>query len=190
MVIAHRSSVDGPLTRTESRSAAADQAGRFTIDGLTGGPYILCVNAYSSALLDPCAWGDAPPLVRVAPGQTSSEIEITVQEGTMLKVRLEDPNRLVRTPMRSQATADLLIGVWTKEGFFHPARLRSSDSKGHNYEIVVPNERDLKLSLNGQRLALFDDRGAAFDRTAAVPLRMRLGQAPPALRFTVRPPQN
>jgi hypothetical protein len=108
----------------------------------------------------------------------------------MLKVRLEDPNRLVRTPMRSQGTADLLIGVWTKAGFFHPARLRSSDSKGHDYEIVVPNERDLKLSLNGQRLALFDDRGAALDRTAAVSLRMRVGQPSPALRFTVRPPQN
>lgn len=92
-VAAHRSSVDGPLKASERRESMSDADGRFSIAGLQGGPYIICVAAPRTDLLDPCAWS-TPPVIRVAAGGASSGNEIEVESGALVRVRIDDNARL------------------------------------------------------------------------------------------------
>src|SRR5437899_2386967 len=68
LVGVHRSSVDGPLPKTESHHTVTDGNGRFQISGLQDGPYIVCVVASGQDLLDPCQWTIPTPVVRMPSG--------------------------------------------------------------------------------------------------------------------------
>lgn len=157
-VAAHRSSVDGPLKATERRDAMSDADGRFSIAGLQGGPYIICVAAPRTDLLDPCAWS-TPPVIRVAAGGASSGNEIEVESGALVRIRIDDNARLFQ-PLAKSANTSIQAGIWTESGHYRPVMWESSDKRGHNYQVAVPDGLRFKLLLRGQNVAFRDNAGA------------------------------
>ncbi len=136
----------------------SDADGRFSIAGLQGGPYVICVVAPRTDLLDPCAWS-TPSVIRVAAGGVSSGNEIELESGALVRLRIDDGERLFQ-PLAKSANTGVQAGIWTENGQYRPVFWESSDKRGHNYQIAVPDGLRFKLLLRGQNVTIYDDKGA------------------------------
>ncbi len=131
------------------------------ISALNGGPYAICVNVPRSDLLDPCAWSSEPPLVRVAADSTSSG-NVRLETGALLRVRIEDPRKVVATPFHQAdpGREPLEVGVFLRDRSLYNATWMSSDRRGHDYEVRVPLGTELQFAIRPGKLKVFDDKGA------------------------------
>src|SRR5262249_34896323 len=106
----HRSSIDGPLPTTESHGAITNADGTFTVKNLNDGPYVICVLAPGEELLDPCQWSRPLPIFRLP---ITSKTQITLERGTTIKMRLDDPERLLPTEKNPRPGVVVEPGVRT-----------------------------------------------------------------------------
>jgi hypothetical protein len=183
IVVAHLSSIDGPVAATESAGAVTDERGRFTITGLGGGAYWLCVDVPQTDFLNPCGWSDPPPLVRVERGKQSANNDVQLERGVMIHIRVEDPQKLVTTPGKEVAN---FRPVMFAKGKPHWGVWSSSGRNGHDYVLVAPADTDFDLGAQGDELQVDDESGKALD--ARAPKRMRTApKAPGAGRLASKP---
>ncbi len=178
------SSVDGPVHAGEAGRAITDAEGRFAVAGLRAAPYIVCLRAAADELLDPCEWSLTPPLARVKAGETTRGLKITLDRGVKFKIRLEDPDKVIATRSNQRADTSLVLGVWSKQGFFHPARLVSSDDTGLDYELLLPPGADHNLKFEGNNVDVADSHGASLGPAPTVTLKGNAGQ--PVQSFAYR----
>src|SRR5215470_17990416 len=78
-----------PFTR--STTSAAD--GSFQIQGLLAGQYSLCAQLPAGGYLDACRWSLTSRNITLANRQTSAGNTVTLRKASVLKIRLQDPNR-------------------------------------------------------------------------------------------------
>lgn len=185
-ISAHSSSVDGVVKNLEQAGAVSDKAGRFTITGLKGGPYVLCASVPRSAYLDPCYWSE-PPLVRVAAGQASESVKVQLVPGVRLKLRLEDPGMKL-APFKRGTGPSMMPYVELKNGRSFPLGLVSSDIDAHDYELAVPAETDLYVSFAGSDLKVADEKGAAIEQSKPVAVKSDAAASVQQLRFRLSAP--
>ena len=129
--------------------------GEFSLTGIESGRYSLCVQVPGGAQLDPCRWSSAVQ-VTVAPGHPVTSQAIRVPKGSVLQVRIEDPNKL----LAASGPGDLLIGVFLPSALFQPLRLVSSDASGRTYGTAIPFNTSVRLSVTSAHLVLADAKGA------------------------------
>ncbi len=168
----HRSSIDGPLAATESHFAVTDAEGRFQVAGLNNGPFVICVTAAGQEILDPCEWTRPMPIYRLPSGT----VQVTVQKGATLRIRLDDPERLLPTATRPRTGVAVEPGVRTPDKEFHRAALRSSDRTGHNFEIVVPAEVGLESRVDVLGVQVIDEVGFPVPKGVGAPTTAHGGQ--------------
>jgi hypothetical protein len=181
-VVANPRVVSGP--GAQRFGAVTDENGRYRITDVDPGSYSVCVFAPGRDLLNPCQWSAEPPVAEVTPSRNVN-LDIELEAGRRIQVRIEDPERLLRTAFREAQGASIVAGVWTREGFFHPLGLASSDDEGHNYAIVAPFDRELKLSLEAANARVVTENGAPVDRSQRAPVTARREAAAPVLRYRV-----
>ena len=156
-----------------SQTATAGQDGTFEFDGLSAGTYSLCAQAPAAGYLNPCDFASLPQTVTLAAGQISSGNLLKMVAGSILHVRIQDPQQLaIASASQKSATTqlpDIQAGVWAP-GFpgssFHPARLTGTDSSGLDYEVTVPLNIPLAFHLSSRHLKLVDAGGAALASNA------------------------
>jgi hypothetical protein len=151
--------------------AAADKDGSFRIQGLRAGAYSICVTAPGTDFLNPCQWAARRPVARIEKADGAAELAISLERGHWLEIRVDDPEKLAPTPANRKSDVAVSIGVTTSEGFFHSASLDSSDRRGHNYRLLVPFRRNLKLSAAAQNLKLVNSQGVEVDPRGGASLR-------------------
>jgi len=156
-------------------SVVADANGKHTVSGLPAGNYVVCAAAAGQPLLDPCRWG-LSPFVRVQIGSISN-LNIQLERGVYLAVRVNDPQRLLPTSAETLFdTPRLIVGVVFGNGAFLAAPQISADMGGRNYEVAVPTGAPLYLWLFSRHVALADAQGKAFPLAgAAVPFNAAPG---------------
>ena len=96
-----------------------------------------------------------------AAGQTSSGNALRVADSSILKIRIDDPTKVLGQKTKDGRTPHLLLGVWGGNGLFVPAHKTSSDSAGAQYQLSIPRDTALKLQLSSRDLKLADSNGAA-----------------------------
>jgi hypothetical protein len=125
--------------------------GEYSFSNLPAGSYTLCVQAPGGSHLGNCTW-NTPTTVALASSQTLVR-NLSVTQGGTLQIRLDDPNHLA-TP-----ADDLLIGVFLPTGLFHPMRLASTDATGRTYDVAVPLNSPVRLTIISTHLQINDDKG-------------------------------
>ncbi len=170
-----------PAGRGANALGAPD--GSFALTGLAAGLYQLCADAPGRELLDPCLWDRLPTPVAVG------ELPLTgaavhLKRGATLSIRVDDPAKALAVAEKS-GKGHLLVGVWSANGLFHPARVTAEDAAGRTYSLEMPVGVTAKLSVTPSALRVQDTTGKALTAGAAVDVNML--PAGQALRYTVMP---
>jgi Carboxypeptidase regulatory-like domain len=145
---------------TYTAMTAAD--GKFSLTGMQPGRYSICVQVPAGPHLDPCRWSSAVQ-VTVAPGQPVTNQAISVTKGSILQVRIDDPNKVLAT----SGPGDVLVGVFLPSAVFEPLSLVASDASGRTYQTAIPFNTSVGLSVTSAHLVLADESGARLTPVTA-----------------------
>ncbi len=170
--------------------------GSFTFAKLPATAYKICAQIPASEaqqpsvtpFLDTCAWGSTHPQVPVAAGVHVTGLVLTAPKGAWLKLRIADPDKVLPAvaangPLALEPAIQFVVkGSDNPE---HRARFVSADGAGRNYQMVVPVNAALKLSLTSSAGKLSDQNGSAIKATDALPVQAVSAAQPSQLTFTI-----
>jgi hypothetical protein len=100
----------------------------------------------------------------------------------MVRIRVEDPSRVVSQQEGKSAGAHLLLGVVTDTFSFCLSPLVSQDASRRHYEVVIPFGVTAKVVARSSFFRLSDGNGAPLSTTAVIPVSVPAGQAAPTIR--------
>ena len=163
----------GAVARRSTHSA---RDGSFVLSNLPPGTYQLCVDAPGTSLLDPCRWAPAPVTVTLSAGQVPVTRQIQVATGSMVHVRVNDPNKRLGAALSQgpgQASgqgsgAPVQLSVQALRGIVCPLVMNARDGAGRNYQLAVPLNVALQLSVAGNGVQLEDEQRTAIPAQGAV----------------------
>ena len=150
-----------PATRF-SQTAKSGPGGVFQVQGLPPGTYRLCAQVPGAPYLDPCHWSVTPTTVTLSAGQSSVGNLIVLRKASKLLIRIQDPNHHLSPRSSLVDPPEIVMGVGTPAGTTYPARLASTDRSGRTYQVPVPFDAPLTLTLSAARLRINDERGLAL----------------------------
>jgi hypothetical protein len=162
-------------------TAVSNANGQFNLSHARPAAYMVCVQMPRSAFLDPCSWS-SPMHVTVAAGQVSPNNNVQMTKGSLLHVRVNDPDQHV-----SKGDGDVLLGIGGPSFPFHPLGLAATDPAGRTFDMAIPFNLALRLQISSEHLDLADEQGAALGSTpAAVLIQQSPGQGDPTLTFNIK----
>lgn len=137
----------------------SDEKGTFELQGIDPSDYSVCVHVEDPTLLNPCLWPGERTAVTLKASSSAGGLKIRLRKGTTIRFRIEDPEGLLPSFRKPEASGALLVGVWTKEGIFQSARKVSEDIFGQNYVLTVPNEDRARPYVQGAQLRVLEADG-------------------------------
>jgi hypothetical protein len=158
-----------------ARGKPTGEDGRFNLTGLLAGTHSLCVQVPGGDLLDPCRWAAAQQ-VNLAAGENRAGLQIRLQRGVRISVKIDDPAgyRLRQTGGNRSV---LLIGVWGRDGLFNRAVAVRKGGAATEYQVLVPFQTQLRLSVHSSSLLFEDTQGVAVPRPGVnLPFQVPSGQ--------------
>jgi hypothetical protein len=161
-------------------AAPTDAVGAYAATLLPSGSYALCASA--PGYLASCAWG-ASHRANVTTGQQLDFGTITLARAATVTIQLQDPLHLV--PSVARIDPLMALGVLDSDRNYHPARLVTSDSNGHTYQVDVPYGTPLSVWFHSLVYRVADGSGTALNSSGtAIPFQAASGAAAPV--FTIR----
>jgi hypothetical protein len=142
-------------------SAITASNGSFTLKNLIPGTYTICAQAASAAQIDPCHWSQTPPQVTVAAGQSVTGFKIAMAKGSILNIRVDDPQHYLLGKSSVPGTPHVLVGVYTTSGQFYPAYITAKDTTGTSYSVTVPLNTAVRYTVASKHVKLADSTGKA-----------------------------
>jgi Carboxypeptidase regulatory-like domain len=183
-VIAIRSGLP-PISQTAQTSAD----GSYQLQGLTPGAYSVCVQVPGDGYLDPCRFGSPTQPITLTAGQPSLGNVMKLKPASTLKIRLNDATGLLTQYTKDGHEPDLLIGVFGSgpQRTFYPAHLVARDKTGSDYQVAIPLDTALVLSVASNSLTLADATGIALPNNSSQQgFQHATGDpSPPSFVFTV-----
>jgi hypothetical protein len=159
--------------------------GSFQFTGLNGGSYRICGYLPHGAWLNPCAWGLQPPTVTLSSAQPAATVTLTLKQGAVVPIRVNDPNQLLPQYEGKSPGADLLIGVVSDSGIFAPASIVSQDSGGRYQQVVIPFGAMAGLRVFSAQFQLSSGGAPLPKATTTIPVTVPSGQQPPTITLQV-----
>jgi len=163
--------------------------GTFQFSNLRGGKYILCAQPQpflqrptDDPFLDSCLWHDSStPLIAVGTGQARANVVLPVQHGHLLKVRVNDPARVLPATANGRAAGnEIAIHVKGPSGLAQPVPVVSQDAQGRNHAIVIAFNSPHTVVVHSSAAFLKDAGGADLDETRPVAVNVARGTNPAA----------
>ncbi|MCC6590651.1 MAG: hypothetical protein IT168_28425 [Bryobacterales bacterium] len=110
-----------------------------------------------------------------------------MKKAATVSIRLEDPGRLLIQNEGKTPAALVLIGVANDAGWFRSASLASRDVGGRTYQVLIPFNLIVNLSVYSPHFQLADGAGTPLSRTGAarIPVSVAAGQTPATVRLSV-----
>jgi hypothetical protein len=171
--------ITGPL----AASVTSDSTGNFHADGLVPAQYILCAEASAPGLLDPCHWSTSAPTVNLGAGQALSGLKIIMSKGSIIRVHVDDPQRLLK-PVATAVDMDFQIHVVTTKGIHYFAPVLSSTGIGREHAITVPFNTPVNIRVLSPHLNVNDQSGKPF-AAAGTSVNVPAGTTPSVVTFTI-----
>jgi hypothetical protein len=91
---------------------------------------------------------------------------VKIRKGSIVKIRMQDPNRLLSQKTRDGRQPHLLIAVAAARGL-SPAHRTGKDTAGADYEVTVPDDMRLTMQVISRDLKLGDDHGIPLANNSA-----------------------
>jgi len=171
--------ITGPL----AAMVTADNNGAFLASGLAPGQYIACAETTGPGYLDPCHWAAAAPGFSVNAGTTTSGVKIVMAKGAVLRVHIDDPQKLLKAAA-GPVDLDFEIHVVTAKGFHYSAPIQSSTAVGRDHAITIPFDIPLNLRVLSAHLAVNDQSGNPM-QPAGMTVNLPGGSTPPVIGLTI-----
>ena len=173
------------------RSTRTDAEGGFQIGGLAPGSYRICVQAASSGYVDPCEWNTGPAAVALSAGQSKTALRIALDRASVVSVDVGDALGLLTDAAAMAKGRELTVGVWDRQGLYHPARREAAPpggigAKRVRYGMAVPRDVSLTLYVATRGLTLADANGAALSANASQQTFQQASSDPNPRRFEFR----
>jgi hypothetical protein len=151
-----------------SQTTQTGADGSYQLQSLAAGAYSLCVQVPGDGYLDPCRLGNPAAPITLAAGQQSTGTVTKLKAATILKVRLNDSGGFLAQTTKDGHEPDLLIGVLGTgpQRTFYPAHLAGRDKAGSDYQVAVPLDTPLVLSVASNSLKLADAAGLVLPNNA------------------------
>ena len=166
---------------------ASRKDGSFEFNGIPAGRYTLCAQIKERDLLNSCVWSENPRRITLAGGELLAGVPIVMRSGVPIEIELDDASNVLEATAAKQNRRRVLVGVFSGNGRFHPARVESREGKKVKHYILVPPNEDLKLLVHGRNVEIEDGAGKKIEPTAkATPFQAQKGQAR-TFRFQVKP---
>jgi len=155
---------------TVSATASTGQDGSFTVSGLSSGQFGLCVKSSTAGFIDPCQWVDLTTTVAVTNGSTTKNVAIRLKAASALNVRLNDAAQVMAltpsaTPGAAVSSPHVLVGAFDLKGIFHPLRQTQNDTTGISYELDIPFDFPVRLTVYSASVQLQSSQKAAIPTT-------------------------
>ncbi len=145
---------------TATTTPAAD--GSFSVGGLATGQFAVCVRDPKAAVIDPCLWTDSRTTVPVTAGNLSSGLIVRVKKASTVSVRVNDTAQaLVQKPGEAYPP-HVLVGALDARGGFHPAQQAEKDSAGISYQIPIPVDSPIRLTVYSAKVQLATSSNVAL----------------------------
>jgi len=162
-----------------SRRVLTVQNGSFQFQRLPAGRYLVCAqipqseSAHTAApFLDTCVWGSAQAPISVATGQQVEGVTFTAPRGTLLQIRVVDPEQVLpqALPAKGPPTLEpqLQLVVRGSDHRVHHAQFLARDTLGRSYQIVVPGNAALGLTVTSSVANAFDANNRPIQAEIAV----------------------
>jgi hypothetical protein len=151
----------GPAGLTKYQ-VVSDGQGKFSVDVPPGFGYSVCAESPRASLLN-CVWYLGESLVQVPPDAKGQEMVFTLHNGSLLRIRVNDPKRILPTLGTRNAPGAPIgeFSLWDSQGHYHPVPGTSSDEKGLNYEVLVPVGLDVRLTVRGYNVQVLNQGNTA-----------------------------
>lgn len=162
--------------------------GDFALADVPPGKYEICVDAPHRAVLDPCRWGTSEKF-SVKAGETTSKIDVTVERGYRLEVRIDDPKKLLPNAPGGIPGAALLLAIQSAKGRYENLRLETDDAAGRTQFLVIPYDTPLTLVATGSGIALSDSNDKRYTGDSIrIPVLVASGSTLPVIKLKVKKP--
>jgi hypothetical protein len=155
------------LRRTSAAGAIAPD-GSFQLPPVDTGAYRMCVQVPRTVWINPCEWGSGARTVAVPAGQNLSGISLILDKGALVTVHVADPNQLLSTHEGKTPGAHLLLGVGTDSLAFRMASVVSQDVSGRNYQLLIPFDRRVNISVTSAFFRILDGNGITLTKSGNV----------------------
>ncbi|MBI3281185.1 MAG: carboxypeptidase regulatory-like domain-containing protein [Acidobacteria bacterium] len=177
-----------PPTPPEIQTAISDSSGGFSIKDVYSGTWKLCGTVAGRQLVDPCTWMKPSAPLIISDRDSVVEANLAVEDGVLLRVRIDDPTKILPRLDRPREGFLLQPGIRSATGFFYPLRLASSDRRGYNFEVVLPRGTTVRLIFHLFNAKLQDQQGKSIAPDYSLSLQTERGRVIPMLRYSaVRP---
>jgi hypothetical protein len=159
-------------------SDVADATGSVSFSGLPFGIYSVCVEPQDGIHVSPCQWTQ-PPTVHLTNQQVSGTINLILQPGIPVDIRIDDPNLLL--------SQGIDAGIATPQGHQHLIPI-VQDPFGANYRMIAPFGVAASVDfLLGAGLDLLDNSGNDYSPlSAAAAFNLATTDLGKTFRYTLR----
>jgi hypothetical protein len=164
-------------------TATIAQDGSFRLPALAQGTYRICIQIPNSTWIDPCEWEPvASPAALLSGTQPSAPVNVVLKKGVLVTVRVSDPTGLLSL----RQSPGLLIGVRNDFSGFRRAALISQSSGDRTYQVLIPFDRSINISVTSPSIRLNDATGKLFTQASnPISVRVSSGQPAPTVTLTV-----
>ena len=143
--------------------AISGKDGTFAAANLPAGLIKVCVQVPASDYIQSCGWPLAQTLVTLSAGQTVKLPAISLAKGFRLQIRVDDvQGALAKTAAAgAPSSGALVVGAFAANHMFVNAERTGQDATGYNYDVLLPFDLPLRLSVFSRALAMADSTGKA-----------------------------
>ena len=152
-----------PWTASNSTSGSD---GAFAFSNLPAGAYHLCVQVPAGGYLNPCAWSNTPPALTIAAGQSVTGFQVKIAAGSVLKLRLNDPNSVLKSA--GAAPPPVMMSVHAPGALFVPFAMSAKDQNGSDHVVTIPFDVPVRVSVQSNQLSLANSDGPPVAAGSAV----------------------
>jgi len=147
------------MTGQQIATSMSDYTGAFTIPSLPAGNYVACAQPETPGLLDPCQWGTSAPAFTVTAGQTTSGVKITLAQGAVIPIHVNDPQQLLKPILGGRVDTSCRIHLVTAKGMHYEAPIVAQSVGGRDHSATVPFGTPYSLQVLCPALSLNDATG-------------------------------
>jgi hypothetical protein len=150
-------------------SAAATKAtttsannGTFSASGLAVGQFAVCVKDPTAGVIDPCLWTDSRTTVNVIAGSLTSGLVVRVKKASTVSVRVNDAAQALVQKSTDLYPPHVLVGAFDARGGFHPAHEVQKDSTGISYQLPIPVDSPVRVTIYSAQVQLATSSNASL----------------------------
>ncbi len=176
-----------------SRRLQTAKDGSYSFEALPLGRYEVCPQIADSLYLNPCDWPDASesktvdlgPLATLTSARPNARLDLTLQTGVVLNLRLEDSGRSLEKLAVTRNERAPFVGVLLSNGRRAPAQPVYGRNGLYIYSLVVPPSLLLRPVIESSAVELEDAARQRLPQGLGAGLTLSPGQAPAEVIFRV-----